>query len=126
MIEKKSRLGQRDGKGATKDCFIFVSWFASNKLPDSMMYVGTNMVGMVETNMKVFYNYTINNIITFEKGGNNENERNTNLENLTCWTITIMIDIFLPVSVVELSQLSAQRLLFNRDRITGAQARKVE
>ena len=62
MIEKKSRLGQRDGKGATKDCFIFDSWFASNKLPDSMMYVDTNMVGMVETNMKVFYNYTIDNL----------------------------------------------------------------
>ena len=39
---------------ATKDCFLFDSWFYSNKLAEAMVDVGAYMIGMVKTNKKGF------------------------------------------------------------------------
>ena len=41
-------------KGVTKDCLIFFSWFSSKKLAEAVIYVGVDMIGMVETNIKGF------------------------------------------------------------------------
>ena len=47
MMEAKGGIGQRDKKGATKDCFIFDSNFSSTKSLESAMYVVADMIGMV-------------------------------------------------------------------------------
>ena len=49
-------------KGTTNYCFIFDSCFSSNKLVESAMDVGANMIGVVKTNTKVFHKETIDNI----------------------------------------------------------------
>ena len=59
MTESKKRIGHRDMKGATKDFFLFGSWFSSNKLEENAIYVGADMIGMVKTNTKGFYKETI-------------------------------------------------------------------
>ena len=45
-------LCQRGVKGATKDCFIFDSWFSLKILEGDAMGVGTDIIGMVKTNKK--------------------------------------------------------------------------
>ena len=54
MAEETKGVGQRDVKGATKDYFLFYSWFSSKKSEEAAMYVGTYMIGMVKTNTKGF------------------------------------------------------------------------
>ena len=39
MTEEKKGVGKRDRKGATKDCFIFYSWFSSKKSAEADMDV---------------------------------------------------------------------------------------
>ena len=52
-MEETKGIGKRDVKGNIKDCFIFDSWFASNKPTESAMDVGADMIGMFQTNKKV-------------------------------------------------------------------------
>ena len=53
MMEARNGLGQRDLKWATKDYFLFGSWFFSKRLEEDAMDVGADIVGMVETNTKI-------------------------------------------------------------------------
>ena len=46
MTEAKNGLGQKNIKGATRDCFPFGSWFASNSSAETVMYVGSDMIGI--------------------------------------------------------------------------------
>ena len=54
-------IGQKYIKGATKDCFIFDSWFSSNNSAEDAMEVWENLIGMVKTNTKGFCKDTIEN-----------------------------------------------------------------
>ena len=62
MTTETNKIGQRDMKGATNDCFLFDSCFSSNKLVESEMDIGTYMIGVVKTNTEGFYKETIENI----------------------------------------------------------------
>ena len=42
--EATNGVGQRDIKGATKDCFLFDSWFSSKTFAEDAMDVGADMV----------------------------------------------------------------------------------
>ena len=53
-MEATEGIGQRDRKGATKDFFIFDSWFSSNKLSEAVMEVCAKLIGMAKKNTKVF------------------------------------------------------------------------
>ena len=53
MMEATNRLGHRDIKGSKRDCFIFYSWFSLKGLEEAVMYVGSDISGMFETNTKV-------------------------------------------------------------------------
>ena len=55
IMTATNKLGQSDMKGATKDCFLFNSCFYSIKLAEAAMDVGADMIGMVKTNIKVFF-----------------------------------------------------------------------
>ena len=46
MMKYTKGLCQRGVKGATKDCFIFDSWFSSNKLEEAATYFGAENIGM--------------------------------------------------------------------------------
>ena len=52
MTEAENGVGQRDIKGATRDCFIFFSWFSSKKLAEAVIDVGADMIDIVKTNTK--------------------------------------------------------------------------
>ena len=52
MTEATKALDHRDLKGATKGCFIFDSWFSSNRFEEAVMGIGVEMVGMFKTNTK--------------------------------------------------------------------------
>ena len=52
IMEATKEIGQRYKKGANTDCFLYDSWFSSNKLEEYLMYVGAGMIGMVKTNTK--------------------------------------------------------------------------
>ena len=54
MMEATKGIVFRDIKGATKDCFIFESWFSSKKLAEAVMDVGADLIGMDKTNIKGF------------------------------------------------------------------------
>ena len=49
-----NKIGQRDMKGATNDCFLFDSCFYSKNLVEALMDVGTDMIGVIKTNTKRF------------------------------------------------------------------------
>ena len=49
-------------RGGTKDCFLFDSWFASNKAAESAMELGAELIGMVKTNTKEFCKETFENL----------------------------------------------------------------
>ena len=51
-MEATNGIVQRGIKGATKDCFLFDSWFSSKKNSESAMYVGEDLIGMVKTDTK--------------------------------------------------------------------------
>ena len=59
MIEATKGIGQKSIKGGTKDCFLFDSCFASKKAAESAMEIGSEFIGMVKTNTKVFCKETI-------------------------------------------------------------------
>ena len=59
MTEATKGIGQRDIEGATKDCFIFGSWFFSKKLAEAVIDFGADMIGMVKNNTKGFCKETI-------------------------------------------------------------------
>ena len=64
-----NKIGQRDMKGAIKDCFVFDSFFSSNNLAEAAIYVVADMIGMVKTNTKVFCKDTIENLTNNWPGG---------------------------------------------------------
>ena len=43
MMESTKGLGKRDGKGSTRD-FLFGSWFASKRLVETAMEVGSDII----------------------------------------------------------------------------------
>ena len=55
MTETTKRIVQRDIKGATNDCYIFDSYFSSNKLAEAAIDVGADMIRMGKTNSTRFY-----------------------------------------------------------------------
>ena len=59
MTEATKGIVQKSIKGATKDCFIFDSWFPSKKSGVAAMYVVSYRISMVNTNTKVFYKETV-------------------------------------------------------------------
>ena len=59
IMEATNGFGQRDAKGATKDCFLFGSFFSSKRSAEAVMDVGADMIGMVKTNTKGFCKNTI-------------------------------------------------------------------
>ena len=60
--EAAKGLGQRYVKGDMKDFFLFDSWFDSKMLSEAAMDVGTDMIGMVKTNTKLFCKDIIENL----------------------------------------------------------------
>ena len=48
MTEATKGVGQRDRKGAIKDCFLFESWFSSKKLAEDVVDVGAYFISMVK------------------------------------------------------------------------------
>ena len=58
MTEATKGIGQKSIKGGTKDCFHFDIWFASKKATEYAIYIGSELIGMVNTNAKglfIFY-----------------------------------------------------------------------
>ena len=53
----------------TKDCFLFVSWFASKKAAEAVMEVGAKLIGMVKTNTKGFCKEKIEKLTNDWPGG---------------------------------------------------------
>ena len=62
MMEETKGIVQKSIKGRTNDCFLFDSWFASDKTAEDVMGVGSELIGMVKTNTKGFYKETIENL----------------------------------------------------------------
>ena len=62
-------MGHRDVKGDTKECFMFHSWFSSNRQDEADMDVGEDMIGMVKTNKTLSYKDTIENLTNNWPGG---------------------------------------------------------
>ena len=54
-MEATKGIVQKSRKGATKDCFIFDSWFTSKKAGVAVMYIVSYRISMFNTNTKVFY-----------------------------------------------------------------------
>ena len=50
---------------ATKDFFLFGSWFASKSLTESTMEVFVDIIGMIKTNTRGFCNDTIYNLTKY-------------------------------------------------------------
>ena len=69
IMEATNGLGQRDAKGATKDCFLFGSFFPSKRSAEAVMDVGADMIGMVKTNTKGLCKETIENLTKDWMGG---------------------------------------------------------
>ena len=69
MTEATKGLCKRDIKGYTKDCFIFFSWFSSNRLDESAMDVGSYMIDMLKTNKQILFKDAINNLKNDWPGG---------------------------------------------------------
>ena len=59
MMEATKGIGKKSIKGRTNDCFLFDSWFASNKTAEDVMGVGSELIGMVKTNTKGLFEDTI-------------------------------------------------------------------
>ena len=68
-MEATKGIGQRDIKGANKDCFLFDNWFSSKKLKEAVMNVGADIICMVKTNKKLFCKDTIENLTKDWPGG---------------------------------------------------------
>ena len=56
IMEEMSGLVQKKGKGDTKDCFIFDSWFDSNRSSEYEKDIGNNFIDLVKTNNEGFVN----------------------------------------------------------------------
>ena len=69
MTEATKGIGQNYRKGATKDCFIFNSWFSSKESTEAAMDIGAKLIGMVKTNTKLFCKDTIEKLTTDFPGG---------------------------------------------------------
>ena len=69
MMEASKGIGQKYRKGATKDCFLFDSWFSSKRLEESVMEVGAESIGMVKKKTKGLCKDTIKNIKNDWPGG---------------------------------------------------------
>ena len=54
MMRATKGFGQREGKYATKDCFLFESWFSSNRSAEDSMDVDVETIGMVKPNKNIF------------------------------------------------------------------------
>ena len=62
IMESRKWLGERYFKSAMVDFFLSDSWFAPNRLAESEIDIGADMVGMVKTITEIFYKTTINNL----------------------------------------------------------------
>ena len=69
ITEGTKGLGQRNGKGATKDFFIFDCWFASKRSDEASIYVGDDIIDMVKINTKIFCKDNIENLINYWQRG---------------------------------------------------------
>ena len=69
MMEATKGIGKKYIKGATKDCFLFYSWFCSKKAAEAAMEVGAELVGMAKTNTKGFCKETIDKLTKYWHGG---------------------------------------------------------
>ena len=69
IMEAKKGLGQRYVKGDMKDCFLFKIQFFSKKLAEYGMDVGTDIIGLVNKNTKLFSKGAINNMTKDCPGG---------------------------------------------------------
>ena len=69
IVESTKGVGKKSIKEGTKDCFLSDSWFASNKVEETAMGVGSGLIGMVKTNIKVFCKYTIEKLTQDCPGG---------------------------------------------------------
>ena len=69
MMEASKGIGQKYRKGATKDCFLFDSWFSSKRLEESVMEVGAESIGIVKKKAKGLCKDTIKNIKNDWPGG---------------------------------------------------------
>ena len=62
MKEATNGIGKKYRKGATKECFIFDSWFYSKKATEAAMEVGAEFICMGKTNNKGFCKDTIDKL----------------------------------------------------------------
>ena len=68
-MEATKGIGQKSIKGRTKDCFLFDSWLASKNSEEAVMEVSAKLIGMVKTNIQVFYKETIEKLTKDWPGG---------------------------------------------------------
>ena len=61
-MEATKGIGHNYTKEATNDCYLFVSWFFSQKAAESSMEVVAKLIGMVKKNTKDMYKETIGKI----------------------------------------------------------------
>ena len=69
LMEYIKGLGQRALKGSTRDCFLFDSWFSSNKLEEAAASIGVGLIVMVKTNTRGFYKAAIKGLMKDWPGG---------------------------------------------------------
>ena len=69
LMEEINVLGQRDLKRSIRDCFLFYSWFSSNKSEDAAFSIIFYLIGIVKTNTKVFFKATIKWLTKYWPGG---------------------------------------------------------
>ena len=69
IMEETKGIGQKSKKGGPKDCFLFDSWFASKKAAEAAMELGDELIGTVNTNIKVFCKDTIEKLTKNWLGG---------------------------------------------------------
>ena len=69
MREETKGRGHKSKKGGPKDCFLFISWFASKKAAEDAMELGAYLIGMVKTNTKGFCKETIEKLTKNWPGG---------------------------------------------------------
>ena len=69
MVESTKGIFHKYIKGVMKDCFLFDSWFSSNKSEESVMEVGAEFIGMVNNNNKGLCKDTIGELKNDCTGG---------------------------------------------------------
>ena len=69
IMQETKGIGQKYRKVATKDCFIFDSWFSLKKLSEAAMEFGAELIGTVKKNTKIFCQDTIEKLTKDWPGG---------------------------------------------------------